>query len=170
MSDSEEEENTQCSMCLKDTEPEQLRNFKKGEVTKEDICSDCYKYLKGIHASKKTPKTPPPREPEQPVFSLSKKNLKRLSGVSRDVEECSDSGTSTISANFSKFYCCETYCKTKTGRFKHFRSLDAWLIHMMKQHKASLTYGDYLAMDHVMENFPHDEDDVIVSKFGNLGV
>lgn len=172
MSDSEKD-TIPCNICMEDTSPEKLKDFEKGRVKKEGICPACYKHLKSVHVSaKKSPARTPEPEPEQkPVYSLSKKNLSRfLGGSERDLDERSDSGASTISANFSKFYCCEPKCKTKTGRFKHFRSNDAWLIHMLKEHKATLSYGDYLMMEHVVENFPHEENDALVSKFGNLGV
>lgn len=161
-----------CHLCQESTPIEDLCTFEhKGKgIEVEGVCDNCFQFLTKKHTTKKNVE-----EEKKLAPTLTKSALKKLSGGSRpNIEEdqhstaSGKSGVSVLSMSFTKWYCVD--CQTRTGRFRFFRTNEAWIVHMMKDHKASLTYGEYLQMPHVMENFPHCETDVIVSKFGNLGV
>lgn len=172
----DDEETINCVECDQPFYPEELSIFThKGKgIRIEGVCDDCFNALTSKHERKPMRRPAPARAPEPEVPTLNRRNLSALGGgtplKAQDDQRSNGSFASHMSGDFSKFYCCEKNCKTPTGKLKHFRSSDRWMVHMLQKHKASLTYPEYLMMDHVIGNLPHDEDEVgIVSKFGNLG-
>lgn len=173
----DEEKTIDCAVCKQAFFKRELFIFEKKSkgIRIKGVCEDCLNFLESKHSKKKAVSSPEPEPEPEPLPTLNRRNLAALGGVQtpqRNVEVNSNgSSVSQMSGNFTKFYCCENACRTPTGRIKFFRSHDAWMVHMLGKHKATTSYQDYLMMDHVMENFPHKDDDVcVLSKFGNLGL
>lgn len=172
-----------CVVCDEEFDVNELRIFKFKNIVKEGVCPVCLDFLKNKHLPKTSKKAsskasvvskessaPPPV-----IGSLTRKNLKKKAQPQHDDDDDEqmsvESGATNMSGEFSKFYCCEEKCRTKTGRIKFFYTNSRWTIHMLKEHGATLHYGQYLTMEHVICRLPHSEDDnTVVSLFGNLGL